>query len=275
MSSTWRLLIAPPAAGCRNMAVDEAILDAVAAGQAPPTLRFYAWDPPCLSLGHAQSSEVLDEAGLAAERWDRVRRPTGGRALLHVDELTYSIAAPDSVPGLAGGVLPSYQVLSRGLLAGLEQLGLHPDAPALTVVGQSDRLNPVCFEVPSAYEITVRGKKLVGSAQLRRRGAILQHGSLPLTGDITRVVRGLRYPDDNARRQAADRLRHHATTLEEQVGRLVSFDEAAQALIAGFADALAWSISPAPLTSGEQSVALQLEATLYRQPSLAPAARNP
>jgi lipoate-protein ligase A len=275
MSSTWRLLIAPPAAGCRNMAVDEAILDAVAAGQAPPTLRFYAWDPPCLSLGHAQSSEVLDEAGLAAEGWDSVRRPTGGRALLHVDELTYSIAAPDSVPGLAGGVLPSYQVLSRGLLAGLEQLGLHPDAAALTVVGQSDRLNPVCFEVPSAYEITVRGKKLVGSAQLRRRGAILQHGSLPLTGDITRVVRGLRYPDDNARRQAADRLRHHATTLEEQVGRLVSFDEAAQALIAGFADALAWSISPAPLTSGEQSVALQLEATLYRQPSLAPAVRNP
>jgi lipoate-protein ligase A len=275
MSSTWRLLIAPPAAGRRNMAVDEAILDAVAAGQAPPTLRFYAWDPPCLSLGHAQSSEVLDEAGLAAEGWDRVRRPTGGRALLHVDELTYSIAAPDSVPGLAGGVLPSYQVLSRGLLAGLEQLGLHPDAPALTVVGQSDRLNPVCFEVPSAYEITVRGKKLVGSAQLRRRGAVLQHGSLPLTGDISRVVRGLRYPDDNARRQAADRLRRHATTLEEQVGRLVSFDEAAQALVAGFAAALAWSISPAPLTSGEQSVALQLEATLYRQPGLAPAVRNP
>jgi lipoate-protein ligase A len=275
MSTAWRLLITPPAMGRRNMAIDEAILDSVAAAMAPPTLRFYAWDPACLSLGHAQPMDVVDEAGLVVEGWDIVRRPTGGRALLHTDELTYSIAAPDSVPGLAGGVLPSYRTLSRGLLAGLERLGLHPDAPALTVVGQSDRLNPVCFEVPSAYEITVGGKKLVGSAQLRRRSAILQHGSLPLTGDITRVVRGLRYPDEDSRRQAAVRLRRHATTLEVQLGRPVSFDAAAGALVEGFVEALGWSITPGPLTSNEQSMARQLEATLYRQVALAPAAPEP
>jgi len=275
MPTAWRLLITPPAEGRRNMAVDEAILDSVAAGQAPPTLRFYAWAPPCLSLGHAQAAEVVDEAGLLAEGWDIVRRPTGGRALLHADELTYSIAAPDSTPGLAGGVLPSYQILSRGLLAGLERLGLDLDAPGLTVLGPSDRINPVCFEVPSAYEITVRGKKLVGSAQLRRRGAVLQHGSLPLTGDITRVVRALRYPDDEARRQAAARLRRHATTLEEQLGRRVSFDESAGALAEGFAEALGWSISTGLLTPGEQSISRQLEATLYRRPDFAPAALAP
>ena len=261
--------------GRRNMAIDEAILEAVAAVMAPPTLRFYAWDPACLSLGHAQPIDVVDEGGLVVERWDIVRRPTGGRALLHTDELTYSIAAPDSLQGLTGGVLPSYRTLSRGLLGGLERLGLHPDAPALTVVGQSDQLNPVCFEVPSAYEITVGGKKLVGSAQLRRRGATLQHGSLPLTGDITRVVRGLRYPDEDSRRQAAARLGRHATTLEVQLGRPISFDAAAGALAEGFAEALGWSISTGLLTPGEQSISRQLEATLYRRPDFAPAALAP
>jgi lipoate-protein ligase A len=272
MSTAWRLLISPPAIGRRNMAVDEAILEAVTSGRAPPTLRLYAWSPPCLSLGHAQSIEVVDQAGLAREGWDLVRRPTGGRALLHTDELTYSIAAPDSAVGLSGGVLPSYQHLSRGLLTGLERLGLHPDPPALTVIGQADRLNPVCFEVPSAYEITVGGKKLVGSAQLRRRGGVLQHGSLPLSGDITRVVRALRYPDDETHRQAAARLRRHATTLEEVLGRPLSFQEAAAALVGGFTDALGWSIADGSLTAGEQSMARQLEATLYRAPDLVPAA---
>jgi lipoate-protein ligase A len=263
MSSTWRLLITPPDFGGRNMAIDEAILEAVAARQAPPTLRLYGWTPPSLSLGHAQSTEVIDEGALAEAGWDWVRRPTGGRALLHADELTYSIAAPDGLPELAGGVLPSYQVLSRGLLAGLEKLGLHPDTPSLKVVGEADRRNPVCFEVPSAYEITVGGRKLVGSAQLRRRSALLQHGSLPLHGDLTRVVSVLRYPDPDARRQAAVRLERHATTLEQSLGRIVAFDEAAGALIDGFTSALDWSLEPGSLTSGEASLAQTLETTRY------------
>jgi lipoate-protein ligase A len=275
MGTPWRLLITPSAVGRRNMSVDEAIVEAVAAGQSPPTLRLYTWDPPCLSLGHAQPREVVDDQALAEAGWDLVRRPTGGRALLHTDELTYSIAAADTVEGLAGGVLPSYQYLSRGLLAGLQRLGLHPDASALTVVGEADRRNPVCFEVPSAYEITAGGKKLVGSAQLRRRGAVLQHGSLPLGGDVTRVVRGLRYPDEDSRRQAADRLRRHATTLEEQLGRAVPFDEAAKAIVEGFAAALGWSVTEGRLTSGELSLARQLEATIYRAPDPLPTSPLP
>jgi lipoate-protein ligase A len=275
MSSTWRLLITPATTGRRNMALDEAILETVTAGLAPPTLRLFAWEPPCLSLGHAQSTEVVDEAALAAEGWGLVRRPTGGRALLHTDELTYSIAAPDSAEGLSGGVLPSYQHLGRGLLTGLERLGLRPDTPALPVVGQADRLNPICFEVPSAYEITVGGKKLVGSAQLRRRGAMLQHGSLPLSGDISRVVRVLRYPNGESRRQAAARLRRHATTLEEQLGRPTTFDEAAEALVEGFTEGLGWTIAYGSLTPGEESLAHQLEATLYRQPDPEPVAPGP
>jgi lipoate-protein ligase A len=265
MSSTWRLLITPPAPGRHNMAVDEAILDSVAGGQSPPTLRLYAWDPGCLSLGHAQSADVVDEEAVAEAGWDVVRRPTGGRALLHIDELTYSISAPVSLPGLSEGVLPSYRYLSGGLLAGLQHLGLRPDAPSLAVVGEDGLRNPICFEVPSAYEITVGGRKMIGSAQLRRRGALLQHGSLPLSGDITRVVRALSFPDESTRREAADRLRRHATTVEEALGRQVSFDAAGQAVVEGFANGLGWKVAAGELTEAEESLARQLEATLYRR----------
>ena len=207
----------------------------------------------------------MDDERLAAAGWESVRRPTGGRALLHTDELTYSIAGLESTPDLAGGVLLSYRQISRGLEAGLTHLGLLPDPPAPAITGEVDRLNPVCFEVPSAYEITVGGKKLIGSAQLRRRGSVLQHGSLPLSGDLTRVVRGLRYPDEQARRQAAERLLQHATTVEQLLGRVVSFDEAAAALVAGFSEALGWSFSRGELTQVERSATARFEAALDRQ----------
>jgi lipoate-protein ligase A len=90
----WRLITSGYGDGPRNMAVDEAILEAVAAGESPPTLRFYAWQPPCVSLGYRQPANVVDVERCAAAGWDVVRRPTGGRAILHVDELTYSVVAP-------------------------------------------------------------------------------------------------------------------------------------------------------------------------------------
>ena len=263
MADRWRLLVSSPASGPRNMAVDEAILEAVAAGESPPTLRFYAWHPPCLSLGHAQSVDVVDPAALVATGWGLVRRPTGGRALLHADELTYSIVAPERHPAVAGGVLASYRELSRGLLGGLERLGLAPDPPAYIAVSEADRLNPLCFEVASAYEITVGGRKLIGSAQLRRHGAVLQHGSMPLDGDITRVARVLRYRDETERRAAAKRLGRHAVTLKVLLGGAVSWEQAAQAIRAGFERSLGWDLFPDELTPLENRSAQRLEAEYH------------
>lgn len=259
MTSDWRLVTSPTASGAANMALDEALLEGVTEGSTPPTLRLYAWEPPCLSLGHAQSLEVVDLAALEVEGWDLVRRPTGGRALLHADELTYAVVAPADHPILSGGVLEGYRTLSRGLLAMLESLGLAPDPPA--AVGQSaeDRANPVCFEVASAYELTVGGRKLIGSAQFRRRGAVLQHGSLPLGGDITRVVRALHFAGAGERSQAAERLRRHATTLEAEVGRRVSWEEAAEAMTQGFAQGLGLRFSTGELAAGEIKRAKALE----------------
>ncbi len=264
MSERWRLLISPPADGRRNMAVDEAIVEAVAAAESPPTLRMYAWDPPCLSLGRAQPIDVVDEEALAAEGWDWVRRPTGGRALLHADELTYAVVAPGQLSAVAGGVLASYRELSRGLLAGLERLGLRPDPPIHAALSAADRSNPVCFEVPSAYEITVGGRKLIGSAQLRRRGVVLQHGSLPLEGDITRVARVLRHAGAAERHDAAERLFRHAVTLKDLVGFAVPWEEACRAFQAGFAQALGWDLVPDDLSPLEAQRAHQIEHDRYQ-----------
>ena len=120
----WRLLPYSVADGRMNMAIDEAIAEAVAAGESGPTLRFYGWTPACLSLGFRQPWDDIDLDQLEEQGWDWVRRPTGGRAILHTDELTYVVVAPDSEPRMAGGVRPSYKRLSLALQVGLKRLGL-------------------------------------------------------------------------------------------------------------------------------------------------------
>ncbi len=258
--TTVRLLVSQAASGSANMALDQAVLHQVSRGESPLTLRLYAWDPACLSLGHAQPSAVVDPEAVRARGWDVVRRPTGGRALLHADEITYAVIAPERDPAVAGGVLSAYQNLRRGLVAGVRRLGVEPDAESDGKEVESDRANPVCFEAPSAYEITVGRKKLVGSAQLRRRGAVLQHGALPLYGDLARVVRALRYPSEAARRAAAGRLLARATTLEAALGRRVTWDEAASALAEGFASGLGWALSLGSPTPQELAEAGRLRA---------------
>lgn len=263
----WRLILSPAAPGAENMALEEAILEAVTRAAAPPTVRLYDWSPPCLSIGYAQEVAEVDQARLAAHGWDFVRRPTGGRALLHIDELTYSICAPSDHPVVRGGVLPSYRRLSQGLLAGLTHLGLHaevqPEAPGMAQA----RGNPVCFQVPSAYEITVGERKLIGSAQVRRRGGVLQHGSLPLRGDIGRVCEGLRFEDDSERQRAALDLRRRATTVEDCLGLPVSWKQAAEAMARGFAEALSLLLEPGELDEAERERAAELAAGRYRSPS--------
>ncbi|MGH2620850.1 MAG: lipoate--protein ligase family protein [Anaerolineales bacterium] len=257
----WRLILSPPAAGAENMALDEAILESVAAAKSPATLRLYAWTPPCLSLGHAQSIESVDLYGLHDLGWDLVRRPTGGRAILHTDELTYSVAGAAADPLLAGGVLPSYQRLSAGLLHGLRLLGLGAELrsspnPAPAVRGSS----PICFEVPSPFELTWAGRKLLGSAQLRRSGAVLQHGSLPLEGDLGRICSVLHLPD----REAAKRsVRRAAATLEQALGRRTSWKTVAEAVAEGFREALQLDLIESSPTETELERSEQLLAVRY------------
>jgi len=265
--NTWRLLLQTlPARGAWNMAVDETILEACGYRESVPTLRLYAWTPPCLSLGYAQPVTDVDLARLAAHGWDLVRRPTGGRAVLHTDELTYSVIGPLDEPHLAGGVLDSYQRLASALVASLGVLGLSADLQSKAAPGAERNANPVCFEVPSTYEITVAGRKLLGSAQARRREGVLQHGSLPLGGDLARILQVLSYPDEAARTRAAARLLEHAGTVESLLGQPVSWEQAAQALIGSFRDVLQLDLQPGELTPRENSRAVQLMESKYAHP---------
>ena len=259
----WRLINSGFGDGRTNMAVDEAIMVAVADGRVLPTVRFYGWEPFCLSIGYAQSLQrEIDLDACLAAGVDYVRRPTGGRAILHGDELTYSLLVSQDEPRVAGGVVESYRRLSLGLVEGLRSLGAEAlQADART--GPSAEKSAACFDAPSHYEVTVAGRKLIGSAQMRRKGMVLQHGSLPLCGDITRIVDYLRLPSSDDRLHLKDDLRRRATTLEEVLGAAMPFDVVANALGDSLARVLNLELIPGDLTPDERELASSLRREKY------------
>ncbi len=246
------------------MAVDEALLESVQAGNALPTLRLYDWEPATLTLGYAQPIRNVDFAGLEKHGWGLVRRPTGGRAILHADEITYSVVAPSSEERVAGGVLESYRRLAQALLRAVEVL----DVPAIgkekrNKVDRSKDPNPICFEAPSDYEITVDGKKLLGSAQARRKEGVLQHGSLPLFGDIGRIAYALSFSDEDKRERAAARVRESASNVESSIGQKISWERAADAFVRGFSEVLNLELIEGELTEQELAAAEKLQESKY------------
>jgi lipoate-protein ligase A len=268
----WRLLKTGARDGATNMAIDEAILEAVAAGRVPPTLRFYDWDPPCLSLGFSQEAGTVDREACARRNWEIVRRPTGGQAILHVDELTYSVCAPLNEPRVAGGIVESYGRLAAGLLAGLKLIGLQPAEARPDYPGRPGTPGPVCFDGPARYEITLTAtgpagelipRKLLGSAQSRRLGGVLQHGTLPLHGDITRIVDALNHAGPAEREAARAQLQGRALTLETALGRSISFEEMVETMAVGFESALNLQLVPGELTAAEREAVERIRSEKY------------
>ncbi len=249
-----------------NMAVDEAILHAVADGDSPPTLRFYGWNPACLSLGRAQPIADVAEERILANGWDLVRRPTGGRAILHQNELTYAVVASEDHPLMKGGVLESYRRISQALTRGLEIMGIPVEVETPQENPEHDRSNPICFEVPSAYEITVDGKKIIGSAQVRKRKTVLQHGSLPLAGDLGQTCDVLSFLDDDSREQARRDLLQRASTLESLLGKQISWNQLVGTMVRGFERAHDLSFSRLDLTQGELQRVGSLLESRYENP---------
>jgi lipoyl(octanoyl) transferase len=259
---TWRLLLTPPKPGAWNMAVDEAILDSIGRGESSPTLRLFAWEPACLSLGHAQPFADVDIARLEERGWDVVRRLTGGRAILHTDEITYSVIGSAEESLLAGGVLESYNRIAQALLLAVKNLDLPVEMKEGKTNDQATP-NPVCFEVPSTYEITVGGKKLIGSAQARKKEGVLQHGSLPLSGDLTRICQALVFEREMARETASQRLLSRATTAESALGHAVSWETAAKVFIDAFEVQLGLCFEKGDLSESEARKAEELVIEKY------------
>ena len=236
----WRLIDTPPASGAWNMAVDEALMEGVRVGRGP-VLRFYRWTPACLSLGRNQPAAGEYDAGaMDARGIDVVRRPTGGRAVLHHRELTYSVVFAD---GVLGAPREAYASVNRGLVAGLRELGV---AAELSAGGHGQAPPPSlapCFREPAPGEVVVAGRKLVGSAQYREGGVTLQHGSLLLADDQALVRELLRRPPPGDDAPAV---------LSDHLDPLPTWEALTSALAGGLARTLGLRLSPGPLDAGER-----------------------
>ena len=199
--------------------------------------------------------------------WEVVRRITGGRAILHTDELTYSVIAPSNEPRVEGSVLESYNRLAKALLFAVKSL----EVPVEMKEGKATKVqhpNPVCFEVPSTYEITVDGKKLIGSAQARKKEGVLQHGSLPSNRATSHeFVRLLFLKMNSARENASKRLLERATTVKSALGRGVSWETAAQAFIHAFEAQLGLRFERGMLSESESKRTDELVKEKYDHPS--------
>jgi lipoyl(octanoyl) transferase len=254
----WRLILGAggglrPAGGMQNMAVDSALLRSVRAG-APPAIRFYRWSPACLSLGRNQPAEGLyDLAGAARRGIEFVRRPTGGQAVLHDDEITYAVAAPITAIGRPRA---AYRFINEALVAGVRALGVPAELAELAgPTGPQAAWSEACFRRPAAGELVVGGRKLAGSAQRAEGGVILQHGSLLVGGTQAAAEDLLLEPRPM---EPAEAGAPGWTTLEAQLGRRPSWDSLVTALTAGFERALGISLAPSPLLADEAADAVML-----------------
>lgn len=224
----FRLIVHPRMEGRFDMAVDEALAEAVGAGASLPVVRLYGFSPPTLSLGRFQKIKGRYSPALLAEDGvTLVRRPTGGHAVLHDHELTYSVALSKEESGaLLGGARKRevYEFVARVLLAGLAELYIKGKINASR---RGDLHNPDCFGSAGEYEITGKnGRKLIGSAQMTTRRAILQHGSIPLESPSRRVLKYIRVdePLDSS----------EPTCLNEESGRNLTFEEVQEAFARAF-----------------------------------------
>ena len=268
--ANWRVIRSGRNPGAYNMALDEALWqqfgDRLEAGQTPaPVLRLYGWEPAALSLGYAQRAErEVDFEACERLGVDWVRRPTGGRAILHdFGELTYSLVAACDDPHFSGGVLESYRKISGALVKGLSNLGVAAELAGKERRGAEGAGTAACFDAPSAYEVTWQGRKIIGSAQARRKEVLLQQGTILLTVDLEKLFTVLKPPARSNRAEAIAQLAARLTSIGEARGGPVSFNEAEEAFAAAFADHFEVKLTPALPGPAETALAQQLTTTKY------------
>lgn len=265
----WRVVNTGTANAAMNMAIDEAMLMAHSTGAVPPTIRFYAWRPAAVSIGYFQKAAAEIDLDECKRRGiDVVRRLTGGRAVLHDCELTYSLVVREDYPSIPPTITASYFYLSGGLLNGLKQLGVAAEMSIPRgAYGQRTKIpaSAACFDAPSHYELTYERHKLVGSAQVRKQGVILQHGSILIRFSAANLAGILKMPSEEIRERTREMLSLRAISLEKILGRSVSWDEVYSVLPESFAAALEIDIESGKLTDYELETAGQLAADKYSQ----------
>ena len=244
-----------------NMAIDEAVLLHHLRGEAPPTLRVFRWSQPAISLGRFQHVEreilcdVCQQHGVAL-----VRRPTGGRAVYHLGEFTYSLVI-DKRYGVPAGIVAAYAYLAQGLQAALALLGVHAELSQGRV---SKNPSAACFASSTQADLASNGFKLIGSAQVWKDDALLQQGSLPLDDHAAEFFSMLRYPSEQEREKALALYRTKTAPLHTFVPH-VTWDDVANAFCSGFSTALHEDCVAGELSVSEWELAHQLAEEKYRQ----------
>lgn len=268
MKTKWYFINSGPCSPSYNMALDEALLDFHSEGEIPPVIRFYEWNPATLSIGYFQrAAKDVDFEALRAQNLGFVRRPTGGRAVLHDSELTYSIIVSEQYPNMPATVTEAYRVLSEGILVGFQNLGLDayfsiPD----TEEKKADLKQPrsaVCFDAPSWYELVVEGKKVAGSAQTRQKGVILQHGAILLDLDEEKLLSVFKFSSPEVKEKMRKKLPEKAVAINTLTERNITIEECVESFKTGFEKALDIELVPYELTEEQKQYVKNLEETKY------------
>ncbi|WP_026696678.1 lipoate--protein ligase family protein [Alkalicoccus chagannorensis] len=268
MTSEWYYLDSGAQRPEYNMAMDEKLMEWHRNGEIPPVVRFYEWAPASLSLGYFQRiHRDIDLEAVKRHQAGLVRRPTGGRAVLHEDELTYSVIVEESYPGIPQGVTEAYRVLSEGLLKGFRSLGLDADFSIPRTEEEKEALkNPrsaVCFDAPSWYEMVVEGRKIAGSAQTRQKGVVLQHGSLIRTIDADKLFDMFQFPDQRVRDRMQQGFYKKATPLGDLMEELADMETMKAHFRRGFEEALGVSLKTWTPDKKQEEEVLQLAEEKY------------
>ncbi|MCZ8534829.1 lipoate--protein ligase family protein [Psychrobacillus psychrodurans] len=264
----WYFINSGPCSPSYNMAMDEALLDWHSEGLIPPVIRFYEWNPATLSIGYFQTVEKeIDMEAVKRLGLGFVRRPTGGRGVLHEHELTYSVIVTESYPSMPATVTEAYRVISEGLLLGFQNLGLNAYFSIPNTDEQKENLkkpkSAVCFDAPSWYELVVEGKKVAGSAQTRQKGVILQHGAILLDLDEDKLIETFKFTSDEVRNRVRKGLSQKAVSINKIISKPITIEECKVAFKKGFADALEIELVEYTLSEEQQNYVKELEATRY------------
>lgn len=264
LKETWALLDSGHHDAAINMAIDEALLKWHSEGKIPPTLRFYGWERPTLTVGHFQNVErTIDFDGIKKHQCEFVRRLTGGSAVLHDDELTYSIVVSESHPKIPQSVNKAYYVLAQGLLEGYRLLGIDADF-AIPERELFKERSAVCFEVPAIYEMVVDGKKVSGNAQTRKLGVLLQHGSIPLSFDANMLFDLFKFSSDKFRERKRNDFLKKAISINDITETKHTYESVKDAFLEGFKKSLNIETEPMELSEEQWKYIHYLADTKYR-----------
>jgi len=232
-----------------NMGLDEAILGSVAEGLSAPTLRLYGWNPSAISIGYFQGvGEELDVDACGRQGVDIVRRITGGGAVFHQSELTYSIAIPEGHPLAPKSILDSYATICQGITAGLGELRIQAEFAPIN-------------------DIVSGGKKISGNAQTRKRGCLLQHGTVIIRVDVDKMFSLLKVPKEKALGKLIEDVKARVTSVSEILHSEISFDDVADAILKGFVKALEMDPSETAPTALELDEARRLAREKFSTPA--------